>query len=331
MRFRHIFFFSLLFPKDHAKWYVARNALLGYDWEKTDVRKGLKLATQCIHPNAYNLLEVCFSVDPDDSDYDEPVKTLPRSEDEAVEAYMKEGSDFDLFDEYWLEDQGYDARRFICSVIIDKNFSTEVIEEHAIQVGERGIAKNDALIVCAFGRWYLNYKKDVPKALHLFEMAANLGNRVGQYYYGLIGFGEDQPMRYFWWTKVLERRLYGEKELRRTFFGQIVQWLCKGDIPDDILFQMGGALKIHFDDIKQVTTKQEEIAAVQEAISFYDCCYDKAQEAIQYWLLAGNQFLVKRMTVKIAQILWSEKSAWGTVVRGRTTTHQQKKVRRQKE
>jgi hypothetical protein len=70
---------------------------------------------------------------------------------------------------------------------------------------------------------------------------------------------------------------------------------------------MGGALKIHFDDIKQVTTKQEEIDAVQNAISFHDRCYDKVEKAIKYWLKAGNRFFVNHITTFVtAQIVMSE-------------------------
>ncbi len=300
------------------KWYIARSALTGLHWEGRNARRGLRLAKDCIRNEAVELIdEVYFST-----------SLTKRGEKEALEAFL---NDFDfhveeIYNGYVFVDVIGDCSLIRC--VIGGCYREPVIEENAINVGLRAAVAKDAAIVCTLGRWYFEHRSDVSKALPLFKQAAEWGDRVAQYYYGSLGYSPDNFMRYVWWKKALERRLYGEGELTKTFFGQIIQYLSKEGITDDILFEMGGALKIHFDNIKSIATNREGIVAVQEAISFYNGCYDKAQEAIQYWLVAGNQFLVKNVTVLIGQILQSQMSAWGTAVRGRTVTHEAKKARR---
>ncbi len=204
----------------------------------------------------------------------------------------------------------FDCRRDIIFFLLNRDLGDDLTDEGAANVETRATITKDYTVMCTLARWYLEYNNNQSKASALFRQAAELGDRVAQYYHGLLSYTEDNPMRYTWWKKALERKLYGEDQLTKTFFGQITTWLCKGGIADNILYEMGGALKIHLDTIKSITTENEELAAVQNAISFHNQCFDKSQLAIQHWLAIGKRFLVKDVTIMIARILESDRSAW---------------------
>jgi hypothetical protein len=292
--------------EERLKWYTVRGALTGFHWEEWDKTKAYELAWECYCYEALSLLHrLYFPQGPNGTQntLEEVMATLSRwnichvvphfAPDEKTERLFQNN------DHYYSSD----------------------IEEEVHKIGELAVAATDPLTVCAVARWYLFFKH-VPKALTLFHMAANWGDRVAQFYYGLLAFGPDDIMRFVWWGKALQRRLHSEHVLTHRLFDAISAHLSSVPVPDNILFEIGRAVEIHMIDVP----KRHKLL-FREANMFYKRCCVKAEEAIQCWLNLTKRLLVKDVQNLIANMAQSDKSAWGRAARERTTTRTSKKVR----
>ncbi len=199
----------------------------------------------------------------------------------------------------------------------------DIEEEEMAKIGERAIAAMDPLTACAVARWYLFFKFEA-KALTLFHMAAEWGDRVAQFYYGSLAFGPDDIMRFVWWGKALQRRLFREHVLTHNVFSAITVRLSDKSVPDNILFEIGRALEIHVNDVP----KRHKLF-FRDAVMFYKRCCEKATSAVLCWLMICKRenLLVPDIRRLIAR-RYLRSDMWGALVRGRTTTRKTKKVKR---
>jgi TPR repeat protein len=178
------------------KWHSGRAALTGFHWEQTDVHKGMDLAIGCHYEPAKLFILATY--------FPYGLSGRQNCSLEAYETFLKSSWTIKIWSLYDVEPD--DLSLFEHYFVFTKAFKCEFTLEEATALHKRVLVAQDPTVMCVLARWYLEFPKDVAKAVSLFEKAATAGDRVAQYYFGTYCFDRDDPMRYFWWTKALGRK-----------------------------------------------------------------------------------------------------------------------------
>jgi hypothetical protein len=299
--------------KDANKWYSARATFLGLNWV-LDMEKGLKLASECTHPDAKWLCEV-FPLG------------APDSVQEAVTALLSLGQEdgravcFAAFLEEPSERRELMGRSANWGYLLAEAwvvYDTYGMHDVSLCTQKALDARDpDAITFLAH---YLRHRGE-SGALRLYKEAAQLDNPEAQYWMARLGYDHMQPERYVWLRKALGRgATYNESNVTMSlqeYWQTTLLDLVEEKVPETSVFDIGAALKEHLASSSPpggalfVILRKKLCKVARDTMSWHEYCCRRANKAISTWLVIARNHLNKDVRHMIAKILLADRGAWG--------------------
>ncbi len=285
------------------QWYEIRDLLLGHNYLKQDVKRAIKLATVCKHPDAYWLTVSCARKNVKTSKEVRDV-FLSLREDPRALCFSGLLGDNDALLRCAAE-TGYAFAQAMMAEWSEGKERFDWAQRAALQ-GERD----------GFHRLGFCYEhgdgceKDVSKAKEKFSCAAAL-----DHVYSMTNLGQLMdtldPKRWMWWGRAAAR---GAPNRFVNSFILVVKLVKNDDSVAPNVFAIGRALKGHVNAIERQIfgsgrNFDDRISPANEAIAFFSSQCAAARKAVDTWTIiavrAGNLVLNKDMRRKISQMIWN--------------------------
>jgi hypothetical protein len=185
----------------------------------------------------------------------------------------------------------------------------------ALAWAEKAAASGDRCGLYRLGRiWHTGRGcvADEQKALELYRRAAELGDGMAQYAYGMSAFDNPDPERYRW---------LGRASLRG--FGQWYMAAVIDLLPSFKTGELGRVLQVVGPVLRELLDKQrdkpevfgelleEQLDMLRRIAALHAAMLERARHAILCWGVVGLRAgLVKDMRVMIANMLWEHAWTW---------------------
>jgi hypothetical protein len=294
---------SLLDAADAAAWRDALDLVTGRDGE-ADIEDGLRLARQCRHPDAQWLASLF------------PAGESVSEKRLAHAMAWHEKDPRAMYVSFWLSPHNSSGLLLHAAHLGCAPAQADVARltsashpESALRFAERAASQMDREGLCVLARCLMSghaCDTDVPRAVAMFEEAAELGSRDAQYECG-FSFPPSDARRYRWWGRAAAR---GSPEA--------VQYLERAAESQMRLLEQGNAVHPLVSEVARALTgrrdrsgEQRASKGAQRCLVLHNAWRAKAGAAAQSWLgVARRLALPGDMRRLIAKLLWAQPWAW---------------------
>ena len=294
----------------HAElaWYEVRDALLGENKTKQDVKRALELASACEHPDARWLTRVFIRKNVRTREVASAVFLSLREVDDA-RALCFGTLLSDAFDEGLLRrsaELGY--------AFAQADMAKRTVGEERFKWAQRAALHRERdgfyMLAYCFERGH-GCERDVEKAKENWMSAAKLDHIFSLVYFG-VTMKETDPER---WKLLCRAAVRGDREALLKSFPKVVSSLFEKKDPSfaPAVFAIGCVLRDHVDFKKKKMLAQRSvfdshIGPANQAIEFFTLQCRAAREAVDLWTLialrVGNSFLNRDVRRKIGHMIW---------------------------
>ncbi len=289
------------------KWLDVRDAFLGDNYKKQDIRAALTLARDCKHPDAVWLTSIFEAYDV--ATKEDARKVFLRFENDARALcfawWMSKIRGKDLALLRRAADLG---NAFACSALCEGKV-WRVNKEEAFRLAQLAAAQCERdgfywLGVCF--RDGLGCEKDLSLAQENFLIAAELGHVWAANYYGRL-LGESDPDCWLWWSRAAVR---GWPFSFLDHFAKRVEKFFSGSGNATAVFWIGRALKGNINVEKKEIFGSDynfvsRIGPANQAVSFYESQIKSARLAVDTWTLVSTRLqMIKDIRIYIGKMIW---------------------------
>jgi hypothetical protein len=293
-------------PDDLAlklEWYAIRDALLGQNHKKRDVKRAIELASTCRHPDAQWLTDVCAGKD---------VKT----KDEAIAVFLSQGHDDARALCFAALLGGFDVPRLRRSAEMGFAFAQAWMCAHTVGLERFTFVSRAAAQGERDGFYYLGYcyeeaygcDKDLKKARENFLFAAKLDQVYAMSNYGEF-LDETDPLCWFWFGLAAAR---GYVSNFLNGFPSFVDRFESEPCLAPAVFAIGRALKGRIDSEKreifgETEDFDDQIGPANCATNFFTAQCAAARKAVDAWCLMAvrnNSKVNRDIRKKIGMLIW---------------------------
>jgi hypothetical protein len=293
---------------EQIKWWDALDAIGGSAWAEADVEAGVGMARDCQHPDAQWLTSLCLAF-------------VGVTRANVREVMLRQGDDPRALYIAWLlgdrngvtllersARMGYaPAQARMCERRTDVE---------AFLLAQQAASHGDRHGAFSLGRCYLNgvgCAIDMPRAVEMMRVAAELGYVAAQYWYGRVAFRKRDWERFVWWGKAALRRF-----LPVSFCTEVQRLLpsFKEQKMGRVLHAVAHALRAGIDvagsRVFGEALSLELLGDMRRVVRLHDAMLVRARQAILCWSAASRRLgMVKDIRIVIAKMAWEEPWRWG--------------------